>query len=121
GATGRHFAARAVVEEAERVGFLRYARRQGGQLNEVASVQREVRYLLGRDHLAKGGGRGFDGDFGGADFNHRRNRRRVEREIDLALFVDLQADVLLLSGLETLGLHSDGVSRHRQQRGEVVT
>src|SRR5208282_2158133 len=84
----RDFAARASVEEAVWVGFLSCAGSQRRKLNEVASVQGKVRYLLGGDDLSEGGVRGLDGYFGGADFNRRGNRRWVEREIDFALFIN---------------------------------
>ena len=53
-ARGR-FAARAAIEKAVRIGFLRGARRQRGKLNEVAAVQRQIGHLLGRDHLTESG------------------------------------------------------------------
>jgi len=54
---------------------------------------------------------GLHGYFGGVDFHGLADRRRVEREIDFEMLVDLQANIFLFGGLETLGLHSNGVIR----------
>ena len=43
------------------------------------------------------------------------------REIDFAMLVDLQPDVLLLGRLESLGLHANRVERDRQQRDQVMS
>ena len=94
----------APIEEAVRVGFLGGARRESCQLHKVAAVEREIGHLLRRDYLAERWIRGLDGHFGGADFDGLADRRGVEREIDFALLVNLQADIFLLGGLEALGL-----------------
>ncbi len=96
-------------------------RSQRGELDKITSIQRKVGHFLGGDDLSKRGIRGFHRYMGGADFDRRRNRRRVERVIDLALLVNLQAKVFLLGGLETLGLDSDGEDRNGQQGDDVVS
>src|ERR1700735_3068643 len=47
------------------------ARRQGGQLNKVATIQRKVRDLLGGNDLAQGWIRGLYRHFRGANLNRR--------------------------------------------------
>ena len=90
-------------------------------MDEVAAIQGKIGDLLLGDHLAERRIRGLNGYLFCAYFHGLADRRGVKREINLALFVDLQANVLLLRGLEALGFHSDGVNRHGQQRCDVVT
>jgi hypothetical protein len=73
------------------------------------------------DYLAEGCVRRFNRHFIRIDFDRRTDRGGIEREIDFELFVDLQADVFLLCGLEALRLHVDGVMGDGQQRHEVVS
>ena len=113
-ARGR-FAARPAIKKAVRVGLLSYARRQRGKLHEIASVQGKIGHLLRGDHLAQRGIRGLDRHSRGAHFHVGLNRGRIQLEIQFAMFVHLQPDVVSLGGLETLQFHLDVVIRHTQQ------
>ena len=72
----RRFAARTAVKKAVRVGLLSYARRQRGKLHEIASVQRQVGHLLGRDDLTQRGIRRLDRHSGRIHLNAALNRCR---------------------------------------------
>ena len=71
-------------------------------MNEVATVQRQLRHLLLGDHLTERWVSGFNSNLLGADFDRRSNGRGVERKVDFALLVNLQPYIFLLGGLKAL-------------------
>src|SRR6266478_891424 len=114
------FAAGTAVKEAVGIRFLRRTRREGSELDEIASIQRKLRNLLGGDDLAERRICGLNGHFRGADFYLGGHRSWRQIEIQLALLIDLQANVFALHGLKTLKLHAQRVIRYRQQGDEIV-
>src|SRR5258708_3712305 len=69
GSTGRDFAAWSAIEETTRVRLLRRTGREGGELDEITAVQRQIGNLFGRNDLAQTWIRGFNRDFAGAYLN----------------------------------------------------
>ena len=90
-------------------------------MHEVAAVQGKVGDFFGGDDLAQRRIRSLYRDLRSTDFDGRGDRRRQEAEIDLTMLVDLQPNVLLLGGLESLRLHVNRVERDRQQRDQVIS
>jgi len=69
GAARGDFAAGGAVEKAVVVSFLRGARRERGELDEVAAIERKLGHFLGGDDLAKGRISGLDRDGRARDFH----------------------------------------------------
>ena len=111
---GRDFAAGAAVEEAVGIGFLGGARRESGQLNEVAAIQGELGDLLLGDDLPQAGISGLHGDFCGAYFDLRCHGSGREGEVHFAMLIHLQLDIFLFGGLEARELRREGCSRRRE-------
>jgi hypothetical protein len=105
---------------ADRTGGRSRAGSQGGQLNEIASVERKLGDFLGGDDLAEGCGRGLDGDFGGIDLKAGAYGLGLESEIQLAVLVDLQAEIAGFSNFETGSLDLDREIANAEKRDEVT-
>src|SRR5208337_4881513 len=98
----RHFAAGSAVKKTLCVRLLSDAGSERRQLDKVTPVQGQLSHLLGRDHLAEGWVLRFNSDGSRIDFNSFLDRRWHKLEIQLAVFVDLQPDVLVFGGLKPL-------------------
>src|SRR6202051_3382181 len=100
--TGRDFAACGVRKEPVGIGFRHGAGGESGELHEVAAVQGELGDLLRIDDLSESRIGGGGGGGGGGNLHGRGDGGRVQTEIELAGFVDLQAHVFGLCGLKSL-------------------
>ena len=76
--------------------------------------------MLGGDDLTERSVGGFDGDFGGGNFDGGGNRGGRQREIEFACFVNLQPQVLGVGRLEAREFDVQSVDADRQQRNQVM-
>src|SRR5271165_5759183 len=119
--TGGDLAGRgAGIEKTAGIGLGSGAGGEGGELHEVSSVQRQLGDFLRSDNLAEGGIGGFNGDGGGGDFHGGGLRGGRQGEIELAGFVDLQAQVFGDSRLKTGEVDLDSIDAYGEQREQVV-
>jgi hypothetical protein len=99
---------------------LRGARSERGKLNEVAAVQRQIGNLLGGNHLAQGSVRSLNGYRRRRDLDAGLHGRWGELEIQFAMLVHLEPDILSRGGLEAWLFHLNVVIRHAEQGNNIL-
>jgi hypothetical protein len=113
GTTRGHLAVTAGSEKAVGVGLGRRAGGEGRELNEIASIQRQLRYLLRGDDLTERRIGCLD-NYGVACYcNGSDYRGRCERKIEFACFVDLQMEIFGCSALKARRVDVHGVGADR--------
>src|ERR1700687_4710614 len=80
-----------------------HARAELSQKGEIPSVQRKIIDAFAVDHLADGSVLGFEYRGAGRYLHRLRHLARFEYEINYHGGTDVDRDVLLLRGLESLG------------------
>ncbi len=92
---------------------------QGGQLGEVAAVERQVLDLAGVDDRADGRGALVDDGRGAHHLDHLAHLAELEAQVEAGHVVDLQGHARA-DGLEAAQLGLDGVGADRQGGEDVV-
>ena len=92
---------------------------KGGELDEVATVEREVSYRAGLDHLADGGGVFFEEGSGRGDLNSFGNLADFQLQINTGGLVHFEAYVVLDGGFETRLLGAEFVAPGLEE-GKII-
>ncbi len=116
----RHLAVAARGEKAVGVGLRRRARRERGELHEVAAIQRKLRHLLRGDDLAQRWIGRLNRDRVAGNGHCRDDRSGHDRKVEFPGFIDLEPQIFGFSTLKSARVHAHVVGADRKQRYQVV-